>query len=37
MPHHTVPSQIGRLYVKFVVDLPKKLSEDQKAQIRELF
>ena len=30
MPHHTVPSQRGDLYVRFEVDLPKTLTEAQK-------
>jgi len=30
MPHHTVPSQRGDLYVKFAVELPKTLTQEQR-------
>ena len=36
MPHHTVPSQKGDLYVHFKVQLPKQLTQQQKEGFREI-
>ena len=36
MPHHTVPSQKGDLYVKFKVALPKTLTQQQKDGFAEI-
>lgn len=37
MPQHNFPSNKGKLHVKFQVDLPKKLTDDQKEKIKNLF
>lgn len=37
MPQHRFPSHKGDLYIKFLVRLPEKLSEDEKEIVRQLF
>lgn len=37
MPMHNFPSQRGDLFVKYVVDLPKVLTQEQKDAIAKLF
>lgn len=37
MPLHDFPSQHGDLFVKYIVDLPKNLNEEQKKMIEKLF
>lgn len=37
MPVHNYPSQHGDLFVKYIVDLPRQLSENQKEAARALF
>jgi DnaJ-class molecular chaperone len=37
MPQHNFPSQKGTLHVKYIVDLPKLLNEEQKAAIAKLW
>lgn len=37
MPHADVPSNKGNLHVKFVVDLPGRLTPDQENMVRQLF
>jgi len=36
MPHHTVPSQRGDLYVHFEVELPKTLTQSQREGFAEI-
>lgn len=36
MPIHNTPSEFGDLHVTFVVEMPKKLSDEQKATISTL-
>jgi len=36
MPVHNFPSQKGTLHVKFIVDLPKTLSGEQKAALDKI-
>lgn len=36
MPRHSVPSEKGDLYVKFIVRMPSALTPDQQAQIKTL-
>lgn len=36
MPHHETPSVRGDMYVKFTVDFPKKLSDEQKELVKQL-
>jgi DnaJ-class molecular chaperone len=35
-PQHNFPSQKGQLYVKFTIQFPKKLTEEQKKQVEQL-
>ncbi|CAG9315644.1 unnamed protein product [Blepharisma stoltei] len=37
MPHQDVPSNKGNLHVRFIVDLPGKLTLDQENTVRQLF
>lgn len=37
MPLHNFPSQHGDLFVKYIVDLPNKLNEEQKEAVAKLF
>lgn len=37
MPLHNFPSQHGDLLVKYIVDLPSKLTEEQKEAVGRLF
>ena len=37
MPVHNFPNQKGDLYIKFIVKLPKTLSESEKELVREIF
>jgi len=37
MPVHNFPSQRGDLYIKYIVDLPRTLSDDQKAAVAANF
>jgi DnaJ-class molecular chaperone len=37
MPQHNFPSQKGTLHVKYIVDLPKVLNDEQKAAIGKLW
>lgn len=37
MPVHNFPSQRGALHVKYIVDLPRSLSPDQKDAVQRLF
>ncbi|CAG9311634.1 unnamed protein product [Blepharisma stoltei] len=37
MPHQDVPSNKGNLHVRFIVDLPGKLTPDQENTIKQLF
>jgi DnaJ family protein A protein 2/DnaJ-related protein SCJ1 len=37
MPVHNFPSQRGTLFVKYIVDLPRQLNEEQKREIGRLF
>lgn len=37
MPHHNFASQLGDLFVKYIVDFPKTLNEDQQSNIARLF
>jgi DnaJ-class molecular chaperone len=37
MPQHNYPSQKGTLHVKYIVDLPKVLTDEQKAAIAKLW
>jgi len=36
MPHHQFPSDHGDLHVRFTVQFPTKLNEDQKKEIKKL-
>ena len=37
MPHHNFPSTKGNLYVKFHIDFPRRLSDEQKRRLAESF
>lgn len=37
MPIHGVPSQFGDLYVRFIVELPKKLSQSDRELLEKVF
>lgn len=37
MPVHQVPSQRGVLSVKYIVDLPRTLTDEQKAAVEKYF
>ena len=37
MPMHNYPSQRGELFVKYIVDLPRTLSEAQKETVTNAF
>jgi len=37
MPHHGIPSQRGKLFVRCVIQYPQQLSNEQKVTITELF
>lgn len=36
MPFHNYPSQMGNLFVEFVIKMPTKLTEEQKQGFRNL-
>jgi len=36
MPHHDYPSQTGDLIIKFIIEMPQSLTEEQKEQFKKL-